>query len=140
MPKPRKSYKLAERRRERAEAFGGETYPIEGLDGEIVEIPLMAFWSEDLTKKVFDDEYPGDGEVLRMAVAETWPNEADERLAALAGLKLQTGDIREIIQEVLAVEPAQAPDDEDQDEGEDSSPAAAATKKPTAAGKSRSSS
>ncbi|MER6809990.1 hypothetical protein ABT299_11975 [Spirillospora sp. NPDC000708] len=140
MPKPRKSYKLAERRRERAEAFGGETYPIEGLDGEIVEIPLMAFWSEDLTKKVFDDEYPGDGEVLRMAVAETWPNEADERLAALAGLKLQTGDIREIIQEVLAIEPAQAPDDEDQDENEDSSPAAAATKKPTAAGKSRSSS
>ncbi|WP_242890803.1 hypothetical protein [Actinomadura litoris] len=148
MSKPRKAYKIAERRRERAEALGGQTYPIEGLDGSIVEIPLMAFWSEELTKQVFDGEYPGDGEVLRMAIAGTWPKEeAEERLAALADLRLQTGDIHEIIREVLAIAPTDDQDVDEEDEGEagagDSQaapPATATKKKASAAGKSRSSS
>ncbi|WP_433145053.1 hypothetical protein ACQPZ8_01370 [Actinomadura nitritigenes] len=110
MAKARKSYNLAERRRQRAEAFGGITYPIDGEDGQVVEIPYMAFWSDKLTHAVWDGDYPGDTEVLRMAIRETWPEEADERLAAFEDLGLQTGDVMEIIGEVLKVKPT---DDED---------------------------
>ncbi|WP_141575839.1 hypothetical protein [Actinomadura sp. WMMA1423] len=138
MTKPRKVYKLAERRRERAEAFGGDSYPIEGLDGEIVEIPYMSFWPEQLTKKVYGDDYPGDIEVLRLAISETWPEEP-ERLEAFERLGLQTGDVVEIITEVLKVAPGAENSDED-DDAAASTAKAKTGKKPSGAGKSRSSS
>lgn len=149
MSKPRKVHKLAERRRQRAEAFGGTTYPIEGLDGEIVEIPYMSFWSEALSKEVFDD-YPGDMEVLRKAITETWPDEP-ERLEAFERLGLQTGDTVEIITEVMRVKPGGENTDDDTegdgDEGDGDGAGAAGdaapnakTAKASGAGKSPSSS
>ncbi|MGI5201627.1 hypothetical protein ACQEU6_08605 [Spirillospora sp. CA-108201] len=146
MTKPRKVYKLAERRRERAEALGGNSYPIEGLDGEIVEIPFMSFWSEELTQKVYGDDYPGDREVLRLAISETWPKEP-ERLEAFERLGLQMGDVVEIISEILKVAPGDenaTDEDDDADEGSgggaDAPAKAKSGKKPSGAGKSRSSS
>lgn len=137
MPKQRKVYKLAERRRERAEALGGLTYPIEGLDGEIVEIPYMSFWSEELTKRVYGGEYPGDGEVLRMAITETWPDEP-QRLEAFERLGLQTGDIMEITTDVLRIKPAKDDEDENADGSGNGGPTA--VEQAREAGKSRSSS
>jgi hypothetical protein len=115
---PRKTYKLAERRARRAEALGGKFFPIEGENGEIVEIPYMSFWSEQLTKAVFDGDYPGDGEVLRMAVRDTDPEHGDKRVAELEALGLQQGDIFEIVKEVMKMAPDDSQDEDEKKTGD----------------------
>ncbi|MFE9099844.1 hypothetical protein [Actinomadura geliboluensis] len=97
MPKPKKTrFKLSEMREQRAEALGGEHVELEDDDGNVlVRIPRMAFWDaatyEDV---VMSGQVTGD-----MATLERIMPKAE--FAKLKALKLQLGDMRDLLAEVM---------------------------------------
>lgn len=97
MAKPNnKRFKLSQMREERAKALGGGHVELEDDDGNVlVRIPRMSFWDaatyEDV---VMSGEVTGDMATLERIMPK-------EEFAKLKGLRLQLGDMRDLLSEVM---------------------------------------
>lgn len=94
-PTPKKRLKLADMRRERAEALGGEYFELEGLDGTVAELPRSGFWDGDTYEAWLNDR----ASVSDMSMLEAClPPDKFEQVKAMG---LQLGDVREVTEELL---------------------------------------
>lgn len=97
MSKPNgKRLRLSTMRATRAKALGGRVVEIEDDDGNvIVAVPKMAFWDAETYNDWTNGGASSDLEVLKLVMDEA-------SFAKLQDLKLELGDLRELMEEVMA--------------------------------------
>ncbi|TDD37896.1 hypothetical protein E1287_07515 [Actinomadura sp. KC06] len=97
MGKPNsKRFRLSQMRQQRARALGGEYVEIEDDDGNVlVQIPRMAFWDAE----TYEDVVETGVAVRDLATLERIMEPAE--FAKLKALKLQLGDMRDLLLEVM---------------------------------------